>query len=56
VPAVRVKLLRAHEDAGRQYAAGDVLVIDRVTAKWLVDNKVGVAVPPEKVAASSEKG
>lgn len=41
-----------HTHKGAQYKAGDVLDVDSVTGKWLIDNKVGVIIAPKE--SSSE--
>jgi len=35
-----VKLLKAHEDAGKKYPAGEEIDVNEPTAEWLAANKV----------------
>ena len=42
-----IKLLKPHTDAGKDYAENDVIVVDEITARWLVTMKIGVDAKPE---------
>lgn len=46
----QIKLLKPHTHAGREYAAGDVILMDAESADWLIS--LGVA---EEVKQKSPK-
>jgi hypothetical protein len=43
---MKIKLLKPHEHAGRDYIPGAVIEVDKDTAEWLIAN--GVAEPADK--------
>ncbi len=49
---MKIKLLKPHEHAGREYAPGDVIEIPKDSAEWLIAK--GVAEPAEEKPAKSK--
>lgn len=41
---VKVKLIKLHTHKGVQYTVGDSIEVDNGTAKWLVEQGIGVVV------------
>lgn len=40
-----IRLLKAHEHAGRMLASGSTLAVDDVTAAWLIEQGVAEQIP-----------
>lgn len=52
--AIKLRLLKNHTDAGRDYQAGDEISVDETTAAWLVAHEI--AEPAGKPAAAKTPG
>lgn len=48
---VEVTLAKPHKHAGAQCQAGDKIMVDAVTAKWLADHQLIVTPPAAKEGA-----
>ena len=51
-----VTLIKAHTDAGTDYAPGDTLDVDEATAQWLIEHGVAEAAQEPKPNKPTRKG
>lgn len=51
---VKFKLEKLHTHCGKQYNAGDTIEVDEATAKWMIEQGVGVVVSKEAPVVTPE--
>jgi hypothetical protein len=51
---IAVRLKKPHTDAGRDHQPGDVIRVDRATARFLMLNDIGEAIPEAEATAAVE--
>lgn len=46
---IEVNLTSSHTHAGVNYHAGDTLKVDELTAKWMIEQRIGVIKEPKQL-------